>query len=120
MVNYIVPAGIMHFAVPKDSPEPTSEVVVMKRGARRIMAVFGLTRATAVSFHNFRHLPPMLGMMTGLAYLQFFSFYLKKSFSVHESILSNPIQFEKTKDDKDYDVFHNVARSEWDTLLFLL
>ena len=118
VVNFVIPAGIMHFAIPDESPEPTTEVVVMKRGARRIMVLFLFTIATAVSFHNFLHLPPMLGMMTGLAYLQFFSFYLKKSFSVHESIVSNPLQFEKTKDDKDYDVFHNVARSEWDTLLF--
>ena len=51
----------------------------MKRGARRIMFLFLLTIATAVSFHNFLHLPPMLGMMTGLAYLQFLGFYLKKT-----------------------------------------
>ncbi len=118
VINFIVPAAIMHFAIPKDSPEPTTEVVVMKRGARRIMFLFLLTIATAVSFHNFLHLPPMLGMMTGLAYLQFFSFYLKKTFSVHESIVSNPLQFERAKDDKNYDIFHNVARAEWDTLLF--
>ena len=118
VVNFIVPAGIMHFAVPNESPEPTTEQVVMKRGARRIMFLFLLTIATAVSFHNFLHLPPMLGMMTGLAYLQFFSFYLKKTFTVHESIVSTSMQFEKVSDDKHYDIFHNVARAEWDTLLF--
>jgi NhaD family Na+/H+ antiporter len=116
MVNFVVPAAFMHFAIPDDTPAPTTDTVVMKRGAKRIMFLFFLTIATAVSFHNFLHLPPMLGMMTGLAYLQFFSFYLKKSFDVQESVLTNPIQ--SAEDDKDYDVYHNVARAEWDTLLF--
>jgi len=118
VVNFVVPAAIMHFAVPKSSPTPNDEVVIMKRGARRIIALFLLTIVTAVSFHNFLHLPPMLGMMTGLAYLQLFSFYLKKSFPIHESMVSNEIKNQKIKDDKDYDVFRNVARAEWDTLLF--
>jgi len=118
LVNFVVPAAVMHFAVPKDSPAPTKETIIMKRGARRIIFLFFLTIVTAVSFHNFLHLPPMLGMMTGLAYLQFFSFYLKKSFAVQESLVSNPLYIEKVKDDKNYDIFHNVARAEWDTLLF--
>ena len=118
VVNFVVPAAFMHFAIPDASPEPTTETVIMKRGARRIMVLFLLTIATAVSFHNFLHLPPMLGMMTGLAYLEFFSFYLKKTFAIQESVLTNPVQTEKIKDDKHYDIFHNVARAEWDTLLF--
>jgi len=118
VVNFVIPASLMHFAVPNDSPAPTSETVAMKRGARRIMFLFFLTIATAVSFHNFLHLPPMLGMMTGLGYLQFFSFYLKKTFSIQESILTNPIQSSSAENDKHYDIFHNVARAEWDTLLF--
>ena len=118
LVNFVVPAAFMHFAIPHESPAKTTETVVMKRGARRIVLLFFLTIATAVSFHNFLHLPPMLGMMTGLAYLQFFSFYLKKSFAIHESVVSNPLQTERISDDKNYDIFHNVARAEWDTLLF--
>ncbi|MCI0504597.1 MAG: sodium:proton antiporter NhaD [Gammaproteobacteria bacterium] len=118
LVNFVVPAAFMHFAIPNEAPAETTETVIMKRGARRIMFLFFLTIATAVSFHNFLHLPPMLGMMTGLAYLQFFSFYLKKTFAVHESVVSNPLYIEKIKDDKNYDIFHNVARAEWDTLLF--
>lgn len=118
VVNFVVPALIMQFAIPNESPPPAEETVIMKRGARRIILLFILTIATAVSFHNFLHMPPMLGMMTGLAYLQFFSFYLKKSYPLHESMVSNPLHNEKIKDDKHYDIFHNVARAEWDTLLF--
>lgn len=49
----------------------------IKRGAWVIMALLLATIATAVSFHNFLQLPPMIGMMTGLAYLQLFGFYLR-------------------------------------------
>jgi len=56
----------MHFAVPQVSPNPSDEVVEMKVSAKRIMLLFFLTICTSVSFHNFLHLPPMLGMMTGL------------------------------------------------------
>jgi len=41
------------------------------------MALFLLTIATAVSFHNFLHLPPAVGMMLGLGYLSFFAYWLK-------------------------------------------
>ena len=77
VVNFLVPAVMMHFAVPDEKPEGGGEKVMMKRGARRMMFLFGCTIATAVSFHNFLHLPPFLGMMTGLAYLKFFGYYLE-------------------------------------------
>jgi len=76
VVNYLVPAAIMHFFVPDEHPKTDGEVIVMRRGAKTIMGLFIATIVTAVSFHNFLHLPPMLGMMTGLAYLKFFGYYL--------------------------------------------
>lgn len=136
VANFLVPAAIMHFAVPNDAPSPSTQRVAMKRGAKRIMVLFLLTIATAVSFHNFLHLPPMLGMMTGLAYLQFFSFYLKKTFYIQGTVLSgtltsqqllsgkddedkeNNVVNEDRQSDKHCDIFENVARAEWDTLLF--
>ncbi|WP_438875789.1 sodium:proton antiporter NhaD, partial [Bacillus cereus group sp. Bce028] len=48
----------------------------MKRGARRIVALFIFTVATAVSFHALFHFPPVIGMMMGLGYLQFFGYFL--------------------------------------------
>ena len=79
VVNYIIPAVIMAFFVENVKPNVDDEHVVMRRGARRIMFLFGCTVATAVSFHNFLHLPPFLGMMTGLAYLKIFGHYLAKT-----------------------------------------
>ena len=77
LVNFLVPAALMHFAVPDVKPETSSVRVPMKRGARRIIVLFLLTIATAVSFHNFLYLPPVIGMLTGLGYLQFFGFFLR-------------------------------------------
>jgi len=112
LINFLVPAAIMYFSVPNQHPQGGGEPLTMKRGARSIMALFLLTIATAVSFHNFLGLPPVLGMLTGLAYLQLLGFYLKKTVTVGGEIgdsLGDPVPF---------DIFRNVARAEWDTLLF--
>ena len=117
VVNFVVPAAFMHFAVPKISPEPTKESYVMRRGAKRTVVLFLLTIATAVSFHNFFDLPPVLGMMTGLGYLQLFTFYLKKSFVMDSAFIEGNTE-EPVHTDKEYDIFRFIARAEWDTLLF--
>ncbi len=119
VVNWLVPAAIMHFAVPDMMPHNTNEVVHLRRGARRIIALFLCTIATAVSFHNFLHLPPVLGMMTGLAYLQIFGFYLKKT--RHLDAPGDTVTEEEHSDIGEvvsFDIFNQVARAEWDTLLF--
>jgi Na+/H+ antiporter NhaD/arsenite permease-like protein len=116
VVNFLVPAVLMHFAIPDLKPETSSVIVPMKRGARRIILLFGATIVTAVSFHNFLHLPPVLGMLTGLGYLQFFGFYLRMTHhSWHEA---NQERAATLGDVVPFDVFNKVARAEWDTLLF--
>lgn len=77
-VNWLIPAAIMSLAIPKLKPEAGEMQIKMKRGAFVVMGLFLLTICTAVSFHNFLHLPPMSSMMTGLAYLKIYGFYLKK------------------------------------------
>jgi len=119
LVNFIVPAVIMSFAIPNEKPEPLNETISLRRGAKRIIALFLLTIATAVSMHTFLHLPPVMGMMTGLAYLQFFAYYLKMTgekshYTVNDldgsiSVVSEPIAF---------NIFNKISKAEWDTLLF--
>jgi NhaD family Na+/H+ antiporter len=122
VVNYVVPAAIMHFAIPKGTPAADDEQVIMHRGARRIMVLFACTIVTAVCFHNFLHLPPFLGMMTGLAYLQFFGYYLKKTHvSANQEQPYVGALGDVTpvgKEDRMFDIYHRLARAEWDTLLF--
>ena len=121
VVNFLVPAAIMHFAVPNDTPPVSTDNIPMKRGAKRIMALFGLTITTAVCFHQFLNLPPMLGMMTGFSYLKLFGFYLKKTHGkgAGETRLSHGHENDEYSDDVvPFNVFDNVAKAEWDTLLF--
>ena len=117
LVNWLVPASIMHFAIPNEHPKSDDEIIHMKRGAKRIIVLFIFTIITAVSFHNFLHMPPVIGMLTGLAYLKFFGFYLKKS---HLVAASTPHDHPDhvIGDVVPFDVFDGVARAEWDTLLF--
>ena len=120
VVNYLVPAAVMHFAVPQVSPPPSEEVIEMKRGAKIIMLLFFFTICTAVSFHNFFHLPPMAGMMTGLAYLKFFGYYLQKTHDKYAEpgTWSEEKSQESVGDVLPFDIFREVARAEWDTLFF--
>jgi len=114
LVNFLVPAAIMHFAVPNENPQGVGEQLDMKRGARRIMALFLLTIATAVCYHNFLGLPPVIGMLTGLGYLQLFGYFLKKTATSN----NNNTAVGYHGDPVPFDVFSKIARAEWDTLLF--
>lgn len=120
LVNWIVPAFIMSFSIAKSKPEGDGEMVAMKRGGVVVMFLFLMTIITAVSFHNFLHLPPMAGMMMGLSYLKLYGFYLKKT----HNKFSKGIAYDKEKaqqslgDTVAFDIFRNVARAEWDTLFF--
>jgi len=121
LVNWIIPAFVMSFAIPRTSPATCEVMVQMKRGAWIVMGLFLLTIATAVCFHNFLDLPPMVGMMTGLGYLKVFGYYLK---STHRKYAPPGVEYDPEKaeemlgDPVAFDVFRNIARAEWDTLIF--
>ena len=73
----------MSMAIEKGNPEIFKRNCdKLKNGGLIVIGLFLLTIATAVIGHNSFHLPPTFGMMTGLAYLQFFGYYLrmKKTF----------------------------------------
>jgi Na+/H+ antiporter NhaD/arsenite permease-like protein len=105
VINYIIPAAIMYFFIPKESPEISTEKVFMKRGGKVIIFLGLLTIFCAVNFHNFLHLPPMLGMMLGFGLLSLYAFYLK-------------ITHDPTVDENQFDFFRKIKNAEWDTLLF--
>ena len=116
VVNYLVPAFIMKFAIPTGTPSAHSnEIIQIKRGGLTIVGLFILTIITAVSFYNFLHLPPVYGMMMGLSYLKFFGYYLRRAgrIAVMKSDIENQIDL---KD--EFDIFQKIAKAEWDTLLF--
>ena len=106
LVNFVIPAGIMHFAIKNEKPEAVEENINIKSGGIVITFMFLLTIATAVSFHNYLHLPPAMGMMTGLGYLMVVSYFVKRRHNPSEPT------------SEGFDIFKKVANAEWDTLLF--
>ena len=125
VVNFGIPAVIMSLFIEKNKPQASDERIDMKEGSVFIIVLFLLTIASAVAAHSFLHLPPVLGMMTGLGYLQFFGFYLRRK---HDKRIRKQLRIaEKEGDDEavarlgtmvPFDVFNRIARAEWDTLLF--
>jgi len=121
VVNFLVPAAIMHFALPIGTPEKAATLKyasgrAMKHGGVSIVVLFMLTIATAVSFHNFFHIPPVYGMMFGLGYLKMFGYYLSRRSRSWKGRSENPPG--AMSDPYEFDVFAKVAQSEWDTLFF--
>ncbi len=125
VVSYVVPAVIMSWFIPNAKPNVAHVHVELKRGARRIVALFILTIATAVAFHAVLHFPPVIGMMMGLAYLQFFGFFLRRT--LKRSLARKAQVAIANRDDLalkrlgsviPFDVFRRVSHAEWDTLLF--
>ena len=116
VVNFVIPAFIMQFFLPSGKPSSNdSEATVIKKGGLTIVGLFILTIITAVSFHNFLHLPPVFGMMLGLAYLKFFGYYIRKS-GQGEIDKSDLPTSHKIED--NFDIFDKIAKAEWDTLFF--
>ena len=112
-VNFLVPAAIMHFFVPDEKPAAGGEHVTIKRGGLTIVGLFMFTIALAVGFHSVLELPPVMGMLTGMALLKFFAYYLKRATSGQAQ--KNAA---KLGDMEAFDIYREVARSEWDTLFF--
>lgn len=122
LVNWLVPASVMNFMISKERPAALDEKANMKFGAKRIIILFLCTIVTAVSFHNFLHLPPAAGMMLGLGYLGVFSYYVK--LREHTAQMSDPAmhvgavtEFD-SHEHEGFDLFRKISRAEWDTLLF--
>jgi len=118
VVNWLVPAAIMSFAVPDKQPETGVEDLKLKRGALVIIGLFLWTIATAVSFHNFLKLPPMVGMMAGLSLLKMFGYYLNRTHVRNRATYDEKKAEERIGQIVPFDIFAKVARAEWDTLLF--
>ena len=123
IVNFVVPAAIMSYFLSSETPSAEEETVELKRGAKRIVVLFILTIITAVSFHGLFHLPPVMGMMLGLSYLQFFGYFLKRSLpsSISRKRLRyahDEARLTELKRVRPFNFFANVARAEWDTLIF--
>ena len=129
VVNWLVPAFIMSWFIASGKPEAIIQKVDLKTGAWTVVILFIVTIAMAVSMHNFLHLPPVVGMMTGLGFLKIFGYYLKKTAheTIHDDVLDiktgddfldAPVDKHQKDSDANYDIFQSLAKAEWDTLMF--
>jgi Na+/H+ antiporter NhaD/arsenite permease-like protein len=128
VANWLVTAGIMSFFISDEKPDAINEAADLLPGAWIVVGLFILTISMAVLSHTFLHLPPVIGMMTGLGILKLFGYYLQTpggrfAFTtrvVNDNALSldgDPTKLQSTGD-KQYDIYRNLQRVEWDTLLF--
>ena len=102
VVNYVVPAAIMYFAIPDEVPKGDGKKVQILPGGHVIAFLGILTITLTVTGHNVLHMPPILGMMFGLGMLGTYGYFLK---------INSP-------DKNKFDIFVITGRAEWDTLLF--
>jgi Na+/H+ antiporter NhaD/arsenite permease-like protein len=122
LVSFLVPAVAMNFALPEGHLRPEGVPTQPLRGGWTISVLFLATIATAVLFQSLLHLPGVIGMLTGLSYLQFYGYYLKRTHRPFEIVshdeddLGQPVGFDGRN---PFDIFEGVARAEWDTLFFL-
>ncbi len=101
LVSFLVPTALIALFVPKGIPESSGELQKIQKGGIAIAVLFLFTIALTVFMHYQLHLPPVLGMMTGLGFLQLYGNILKYQRPLY------PFQF-----------FAQIERIEWDTLLF--
>ncbi|MEQ1544447.1 sodium:proton antiporter NhaD [Methyloglobulus sp.] len=123
LVNFLVPAVIMHFYVPKETPATSSKMILLRRGSKRILFLFAVTLVITVLGNVYLELPPAAGMMGGLALLQFFSYFLTRTVKNHPSQFAYAYKFFGVdvpvgNEKQDFDIYKNVGNIEWDTLLF--
>lgn len=130
VVNWIVPAAIMSFAIPKENPQAVNETVNVKPGGFIVIGLFLFTIAMTVSFHNFLYLPPMLGMMTGLGLLKVYGYIIRRDEltriengindfgEIGVSLETEKLQKMYKPKQRPFDIFISMKRAEWDTLMF--
>jgi len=119
LVNWLVPAVIMVFAVPKAQPAAVDEKVYIKQGGYIVMGLFLLTISLTVALHNFLHMPPFLGMMTGLGLLKVYGYVIRKREIRNTNELVGSFGNTALESaNKPFDIFTSMKRAEWDTLMF--
>lgn len=111
LVNWLVPALLMFFALPRGRPDSLEGQVSVKRGGFAICATFGLTIVITVTAKQWLGMPPAFGMLTGLALLNLLATRIER-FEYRYALAQG------ITDPSRYSIFKIIANAEWDTLLF--
>lgn len=130
LVNWLIPALIMSSVIERARPGGEQRHQRMKKGGVTIMMLFLATIILSILVHSLLHLPPVLGMMTGLGVLKIYGYFL----SLHDPIYreqghithhhaENSSRHSMLRGDhtgvvRRFDIFKVVERESWDTLMF--
>jgi Na+/H+ antiporter NhaD/arsenite permease-like protein len=136
LINWLVPATIMSFAVERGQPEAPEDLTVLEVGSLFVVLLFLGTIALTVALHNFLHLPTALGMMFGLGILKLYSYLFNRGLvdvEPLEDVFADIVESEEDTEDggetdpatvghaaqrKPLRTFELMEKIEWDTLLF--
>jgi len=131
LVNWLVPAALMSAAVEPGRPLVEPEEVALRPGAVGVVLLFLGTVALAVYMHAGLHLPPVLGMMTGLGLLKLYGSHLRRRARAAQEApdfgdempegleaVSGHARTVPVDPQEYFDIFKILERAEWDTLLF--
>jgi Na+/H+ antiporter NhaD/arsenite permease-like protein len=128
LINWLIPAAIMSLGVDRGRPAALTEAMVLQPGAFVIVGLFLATIAGTVAMHQFLHLPPVVGMMTGLGVLKLYGFRLQRAAvrsaarrsGAHSLESGNPFEVvtHAGADREPFDIFRRLEKAEWDTLMF--
>jgi Na+/H+ antiporter NhaD/arsenite permease-like protein len=130
VVNWLVPAVFLSLAVGREAPDQVTDSAELQHGAWIIVGLFLVTISMAVCAHNFLHLPPVLGMMTGLGLLKLFGYYLQRRSHFFPdpkeedlgdtALVLEPVapEIKPQAVNEPYNIFRALERAEWDTLMF--
>ena len=112
LVNWLVPALLMNFFLPRETLGGGGERIAVRKGGFVIAGLFLATIALTVTLDHTLHLPPFLGMMTGLGVLNLYGYFLHgwESHALAADAGSESGQ--------PFNIFAIFAKLEWDTLLF--
>ena len=111
LINWLLPALIMSFAVPGGRPHPAENAAKVKDGGIAICVTFAATILITVIGRQWLDMPAAYGMLTGLALLNILATRIdrrQRSYALAQGISG----------EQGYSIFKIIANAEWDTLLF--
>ena len=148
LLNWLIPATIMSILMESGRPRAIEERPMLEAGSMTVVLLFLGTIALTVAFHNVLHLPPAVGMMTGLGVLKMYSYAFNRithnarGAAVNEmddvfadAVVEEPELAESegtavaeavaesagevaVRPVKPLDIFRQMETVEWDTLMF--
>jgi Na+/H+ antiporter NhaD/arsenite permease-like protein len=121
LVNWLIPAAIMSVAAGGGKPAKADADERMLPGAKTIVALFVATIVLTVVMHTMLHLPPAVGMMTGLGALKLYGYHLKRGAEAMNAAGTHDVLGGFARDrvrGSAPDIFKILERVEWDTLMF--